>query len=509
MKTEITEKNQQSKPNAFVSQKSDLASAKNQNLKNDSYVQIWNSLLDEGHLQNILDSFKVLLNQDKVIHYKSASDRVKDDYTLPQKGQSLSATVESLKDYIHTAVNTQSPYFLNQLYGGAHPIAVLSEFVAAFMNTSMATYEIAPVASVMEHEVLNALKNLMGWKDVDGIFVPGGSYANMMALHLARFKIHPQAKATGHDPKLQIYVSDQAHYSMKKSAHLLGFGEDAVKVIPSDHNYKMSIKVLKEQIEKDIASGLRPCLVMSTLGTTVFGAVDPISEIQKVCDQYQIWHHVDAAWGGPLVFASQPMQTELQSVDSVSYDFHKFFGAGLTKAVFVTAHSQLMSLANSCVGTQYIFHEDEDSFFDTGVKAIQCGRKVDALTLWTLWRHLGLEGLQNYVHKFLELKDVAVRQVKDRGFALIHEPEFLNICFKLPTDQNTTKIQADELHRIVRQSLIKQGNVYVNYSSDEKQGVFFRLVLNHLRLDSDIIHNAFDIIEQAWKDQIKNEEYNG
>lgn len=472
------------------------------------FKAIWENLLNEGHFNSILSSFAVLLEQNKVAHYRSAVERMSSpEYQLQDEGQSLSATMQALQKYIHEAVNTQSPYFLNQLYGGAHPVAVISEFVAAFMNTSMATYEIAPVATVMEQQVLEALRALTHWSQIDGLFVPGGSYANMMALHVARYNKQPDVKSFGHHSKLSVYVSDQAHYSVLKAAHLLGYGENAVKIIASDRKHKMSVAALEKQILSDLAAGEKPCVVVSTLGTTVFGALDPVDEVQKLAQKYGLWHHVDAAWGGPLVFLDEAWQKALSDVDSVTYDFHKFFAAGVTKALFVTSHVQLLQGSNSCAGTEYIFHDgdevvgmESDALLDTGMKALQCGRKVEALTLWTLWKFLGLNGMRQMISDFLSLQKLAVEQVQFRGFKLLHEPEYLNICFKLPIHQDS-----DEWHLKIRQALIQQGQLYINYSKDSRNGVYFRLVLSHLRLNEATLNDVFDKIESTWEEITKRE----
>lgn len=467
------------------------------------FTQIWNSILHEGHLTGLLSAFESLLQNPKVVDYKPAKTRQHtEDYTLGDQGSELSDVVSGLHQYMQRAVNTQSPYFLNQLYGGAHPVAVLAEFIAAFMNTSMATYEIAPVATMMEQEILNSLGRLTDWPSIDGLFVPGGSYANMMAFHVARYHKLPQVKSKGHDSKLCVYVSDQAHYSVQKAAHLLGFGENAVRVIASDSRYKMSPAYLEKQILTDLSQGLKPCAVVSTLGTTVFGALDPIAEIQDICQKYSVWHHVDAAWGGPLIFTDSSLQQDLKQVDSITYDFHKLFGAGLTKALFVTPHTHILEQTNSCMGTEYIFHEEVDSDFDTGVKSLQCGRKVDALTLWTLWKFLGERGFRSYIDDFMELKVWAKDEIERRGFKMLHDPEYLNLCFKLPVIGKHAAQISDEFHRQVRQDLIQEGHLYVNYSSDSKNGVFLRLVLSHLRLDQKTLSHVFDMIETAWKKRI-------
>lgn len=480
----------------------------------DDYKSLWNEIEQIGLPQEILRKIFEKLEQDQVAHYVSANVlKETSHFKLSSQPSDLETIKYELLNYMDKAINTQSPYFINQLYGGTHPVAVLGEWVNAFMNTSMATYEIAPLATLFEKEIIESLAHIMKWNSIDGLMVPGGSYANMMALHLARFIKNPSVKTEGLQNKNIVYISDQAHYSVKKSAHLLGFGENQVRVVPSDSNFKMKIDELESCIQEDLAKGCIPALIVSTLGTTVFGALDPIAEAQNLAVKYRLWHHVDGAWGGPLVFADKKVQEALKDVDSVAFDFHKLLGGTLTKAIFVTRHENLLSQANSCAGTQYIFHEDEDSFFDTGTKAIQCGRKVDSLSLWMTWKYLGHSGFKSYVNKQLQLRNHVLKLIKKYNYTLIHEPEYLNICFKVKAFTTESPIgfigtkdvrfdvfkdlETDEFQKLLRRELIKGGQVFVNYSSTEKHGVFIRLVLNHLRLTETTLDHIFEIIHST------------
>ncbi len=473
-------------------------------MANKSYHDLWTEIEDSGWIDLILAKINAKITDDKVSNYISAST-IKEhfDFTLSNESCSLEEVKTKLLNYMDQAVNTQSPYFVNQLYGGAHPIAIVSEWVNAFMNTSMATYEIAPLATMFEEQILQSLAELMEWQSHDGLMVPGGSYANMMALHLARFANDPQVKLVGQNSKNVVYISDQAHYSVKKAAHLLGFGENQVRVVVSDENFKMDVLALQNSVEQDLQAGLNPTLVISTLGTTVFGAIDPIELTQKICTKYNLWHHVDGAWGGPLVFSDDAVKKALSVVDSVTFDFHKLLGGTLTKAIFITKRLGLLSKANSCAGTQYIFHEDDDSFFDTGTKAIQCGRKVDALSLWMTWKFLGHKGYRTYVNDLMSLRSHAVNLIAQYNYKLLHTPEYLNICFQIPFTGDENKFMNSDFQNVndfqkqIRRQLVQEGHLLVNYSSSEQHGVFFRLVLNHLRLNEKVLNRIFEIINET------------
>jgi glutamate/tyrosine decarboxylase-like PLP-dependent enzyme len=187
-------------------------------------------------------------------------------------------------------------------------------------------------------------------------------------------------------------------------------------------------------------------------------------------------------------------------VDSVTFDFHKLLGGTLTKAIFITQKEGLLTKANSCAGTQYIFHEDDDSFFDTGTKAIQCGRKVDALSLWMTWKFLGHKGYKAYVDDLMNLRGHVQHLIEKYNYKLIHTPEYLNICFQIPLMGQTeaeNSPQVNDFQKQIRRQLVKEGLVLVNYSSTEQHGVFFRLVLNHLRLNEKVLDRIFEIINET------------
>ena len=470
------------------------------NNNNLSYEELWQDICQSNLIDQLVQIFTKQLQEKKVMDYKPAIQRSEtQNYTLNETPVSLETLKGQLIHYIDQSVNTQSPYFVNQLYGGAHPVAVMSEWVNAFMNTSMATYEIAPIATLMEESIISSLGDLIHWSSREGLMVPGGSYANMMAMHLARYKINPQVKSSGCFSNFKIYMSDQSHYSIKKAAHLMGFGEDSVRVIPSDSQYKMKAEDLELQIQRDLENKNIPALVVSTLGTTVFGAIDPISEIQKICSRFEVWHHVDGAWGGPLIFVNKDLKTFLRQVDSLTLDFHKLLGGTFTKALIITSHKGLLCETNSCLGTEYIFHEgEEDSFFDTGKQALQCGRKVDSLSLWMTWKYLGTQGFRNYVSSMLDLKPFLRNSIQEAGFEMLHEPEYLNFCFRVPLPhKHLDSKRLSQYQKELRNKLVQEGRVFINYSFTPKEGYFFRFVLNHLRSTPEILQDIVNIIRET------------
>lgn len=145
----------------------------------------------------------------------------------------------------------------------------------------------------------------MGWTQCDGIGTPGGSTANFMAVLLARHQCFPQIKQKGMrciDQDLKILSSNQCHYSMSKACIIAGLGSDAIVKVKCDEEGRMIPEELEKAYQQCLADGHKVIMVNATVGTTVYGAIDPIGPIGDFCEKYKIWFHIDGALAGPAIF---------------------------------------------------------------------------------------------------------------------------------------------------------------------------------------------------------------
>ena len=434
---------------------------------------------------------KEIVNEDP--HFKAVQNNL--DLSL---GQSMTWTqVQKLLNQIEQAsVTTKSPYFMNQLFSGIHPQTLAAEGVMNRTRTTLATTEASPIFSKIEAEVVKMLAKKVGWNPdtSEGLTVAGGSAANMMAVHCARQRLHPETKTLGnqsHD--YRIYVSDQAHYSFLKSANALGLGTNSIVSIPSDENGRMISRKLRHQIGNDLQLKLQPLMIAATAGTTVAGAFDPMDELTEVAKDFKIWLHIDAAWGAPAYFskAQSDLVKGSNLADSLTFDAHKFFGSQLTSTLFITPHQSILFEANDVKGGEYLFHESED--LDRGRISWQCGRGPDVLSFWTLWKNLGDLGLQKSIDEKLELVQQTVQIIqKSNRLKIISTPQFLNICFQvLPPTGSTHDPKTWSVK--VREKLITNQQVMVNYSYNQTDGYFIRMILAHPQIQ---VHHVNKIINQ-------------
>ncbi|USN56017.1 MAG: aminotransferase class V-fold PLP-dependent enzyme [Candidatus Peribacteria bacterium] len=319
------------------------------------------------------------------------------DLSLGEHGHNDQYIINLTKQIMEKSVATQDPLFFNQLFAGADIYGIVGVRLNAVANSSMYTYEMSPVFTLMEQEIFANMAKLLKWESkYDGLMLPGGSAANQYAIQLARYKLNPAVHQTGiyQQAPYVIFTSDQAHYSITKSAMLLGLGKDSVIKIPTDTGGSMLIEKLEEAIQEAQAAGKQLLMINATAGTTVLGAFDNLRAIATLAQKYGIWLHVDAALGGCVLFSDQLRKlvdgTEL--VDSFTINPHKALGAPLQCTIFMTQQTSAMATCNT-LKVDYLFQEDKgyDISCDNGDKYVQCGRKVDALKFWLMWKARGSE----------------------------------------------------------------------------------------------------------------------
>jgi glutamate/tyrosine decarboxylase-like PLP-dependent enzyme len=424
------------------------------------------------------------------------------DFNLNKTLKSEDELFKTLEDYLTYSVRTGHPQFFNQLFAGYQPLGLIAEAITAMTNTSMYTYEVAPVATLIEKTMIQKMAGLVGFKMAEGIFVTGGSNANLVAMMAARHEKAPQVLHTGlfEQKPLSLFVSEEAHYSFAKAATILGIGTDHLYKVAVDDEGKMSLPSLREKMSLSKQKGETPFFVGATAGTTVRGAFDPIVEIGNVCREENCWLHVDGAWGASVLLSKKhrKLVDGIELADSVTWDTHKLMGAPLITSVVLFNRQSILKPINNTSGTDYLFHEEEnEGSFDLGQSSLQCGRKVDAFKLWLMWKTLGDHGFETRIDKLFSLQQHAVSLIKKNPlFQLTEKPSFLNICFRVEPKEIKDQKKLDELQIAIRQKLYQSGRSMVNYAKVRGQTVI-RLILANFDLEEKDLHVFFTHVEQT------------
>ena len=403
------------------------------------------------------------------------------DLSLPAEGCTREDLYRAIDAYLEFGVRTGHKQFFNQLWSGFTLPGFLGEIFTCLTNTSMYTYEVAPVATLMELELLKKAGSLAGFKDPEGLFVTGGSNGNLLAMLIARNKILPGIKEKGFSApnNLVAFVSDQAHYSFNKAANVLGIGSDQVIPVKSDASGRMIPGELKRSVAASREAGKLPFFVAVTAGTTVTGAFDPCDRIGPIARENQMWLHVDGSLGGTVLLSPRhrSLLQGLAEADSFVWNPHKLMGLPLICSIFLTREKDYLVKTNAVSGAEYLFHDESYGAYDLGPISLQCGRKVDALKLWLSWKYYGDSGYAERIDRFFELAAYAEEIViQHSDLELLVPRSSVNICFRyLPpegTDINVFNLK-------IREELARSGKSFVNFAYIDDKLVLRPVIANH------------------------------
>lgn len=386
------------------------------------------------------------------------------DFEVAQKGVSEQEFLELIDKYLEYSVKTGNKQFVNQLYSGFNFPAFIGEIFTVLANTSMYTYEVAPVATTIETEMIQLMNTYTGYTDGDGIFVSGGSNANLIAMFSARNKVLPESRFEGYDrnEKLVAFVNEQAHYSFETAANVLGIGARNVIKVKSDKNGMMIPSELEKEITNAIQRNETPFFVAATCATTLLGAYDPIDAMAEICKKHQIWLHADGSFGGSLILSDQYnyLMNGIEKTDSFAWNPHKLMNIPLICSALLVKKRGILQHNITDINADYIFH-DIDEIEDLGKKSIQCGRRVDAVKLWFAWKYFGLEGYQKRIDNLIEMATYAEGIVKrsNRLELLVDRQSFV-VCFRY-IPESTSDLNTFNLK--LREAMRKNGKSIVNY----------------------------------------------
>src|SRR5215510_1786473 len=249
------------------------------------------------------------------------------DEPLPEKGIALEEILARFReDIAPNAMGVPSPRYFGQFNPTPLPIGVWADALSSMLNQNAGAWRNGPTSAMIEARVIRWLCDLLNYGPKSfGTLASGGSEANLIALKCARDSVAAGIKDRGvraAPADLVIYASNQCHYSIDKSADLLGLGREGVRKIPTDDRFHISVDALRETMARDLVAGLLPCCIVGVAGTTSTGAVDPLDELAAIARENRCWYHIDAAYGGPLAFSAthKDKLRGIELADSITFD---------------------------------------------------------------------------------------------------------------------------------------------------------------------------------------------
>ena len=327
---------------------------------------------------------------------------------LPDQGTSAKELFTRASDLLlnHSLFNGH-PRFFGYITSAPAPIGALADLLASSVNANVGANLLSPMATEIEKQTIRWLAELVGVSpDYGGILVSGGNMANFTAFLAARTaKAPPAIKEDGicnDSQKLTIYCPKSTHTWIEKAVVLFGLGTKAIRWIPVDQDFKMDMTALETTIQKDLRSGYHPLMVIGTAGDVSTGAVDDLKAIATLCKTYELWFHVDGAYGLPaaLVPELKPLFAGIEEADSIAIDPHKWLYSPLEAGCTLVKDSHHLTDTFSSHPVYYNFDSHDEyvahNFYEYG---FQNSRGFRALKVWMALQQAGRSGYEQMIRE--------------------------------------------------------------------------------------------------------------
>ena len=368
--------------------------------------------------------------------------------------------------------NLHDPRYVGHQVPPPIPLAGLFDAIGSVTNQVMAVYEMGPWSTSVELAMVSKLAQYLGWNDGDyaGFVTHGASIANLNALLVARNVALKGAWETGlgaaAKPPVLVVQSD-THYSIARSAGILGLGTRHVIKVGLDDRRRMDVAQLDQTLTRLRNDGHPIVAVVACACSTPIGAFDPLDEIADICQQHQVWLHVDAAHGGSVLLSERHrhLAKGLERADSLVWDAHKM--------LFVPALCAFLFFRQKQHSYE-AFHQDAPYLFDPtapglaeydlGLRTVECTKRSAAYGLWGAWSLFGPQLFADLVDVTMELAHLFHEKLTaSPDFEPLHEPECNIVAFRhLPPElDGATLEEQGEFQRRIRRKVIESGEFYL------------------------------------------------
>src|SRR5947208_3028365 len=407
------------------------------------------------------------------------------DSSLPEEPTTFHELLHIFDDtLIDLSRHNGHPRMFGYVQAPGTAIAAFADLLASTLNANLTAWRSAPAAVEIERLTIDWIKQIIGFnRNAAGLFVSGGSMANIAALAAARRAKAPakiQKKGAQYcSQTLRVYASEETHLSVAKAAALLGIGGDNVRLISVDERYKIRLSELVAAIEEDRAVGYLPICIVANAGTVATGAFDPLPQIREIARRFDLWLHVDGAYGGfaALAASARPLFASIGQADSLALDPHKWLYLPVDCGCILYRDPEIAraTFAHEAEYTRVIGQEADEAFafWDYGP---ELSRRFRALKVWMLLKGIGLQALSEAIEKDLACARHFERLVQtSEDFEMLAPVELSIFCFRhlpaqlkhsltaaTPSERETIEEQLDAHNERLLLPLQRDGSSYLS-----------------------------------------------
>ncbi len=376
----------------------------------------------------------------------------------PQDSESIPQIMKDFNELIMPGItHWQSPNFHAYFPANSSRPSILAEMLTATLGTQCMMWSTSPAAAELEEKMMDWLKTMLGLPDhFEGTIQDTASTATLCAIITAREKhsdYQVNQKGFSTQKIFRVYCSTETHSSIEKGVKIAGLGQENLVKIPVDEVLAMKADLLEKAIKEDIAAGYQPVCVVAAIGTTGTTAIDPLKSIAAICQKYDVWLHVDAAYAGNACILPEYrwMIEGTETADSFVFNPHKWLFTNFDCTAYFVKDRQTL-LKTFSISPEYLKTRKDGAVNNYKDWGIPLGRRFRALKLWFVIRNFGVKGLQAIIRGHIQMAQDLSKVIEKREDFELLAPTNLNlICFRYhpPHIQDETllnKLNADLLH---------------------------------------------------------------
>ncbi|MCY8911619.1 aminotransferase class I/II-fold pyridoxal phosphate-dependent enzyme [Bacillus atrophaeus] len=395
--------------------------------------------------------------------------------SIPENGSDPKELLHFLnRNVFNQITHVDHPHFLAFVPGPNNYVGVVADFLASGFNVFPTAWIAGAGAEQIELTTINWLKSMIGFPDsAEGLFVSGGSMANLTALTVAR-----QAKLNNDIENAVVYFSDQTHFSVDRALKVLGFKQHQICRIETDEHLRISVSALKKQIKEDRTKGKKPFCVIANAGTTNCGAVDSLNELADLCNDEDVWLHADGSYGAPAILSEKgsALLQGIHRADSLTLDPHKWLFQPYDVGCVLIRNSQYLSKTFRMM-PEYI--KDSETNVEGEINFGECGielsRRFRALKVWLSFKVFGAAAFRQAIdHGIMLAEQVEAFLGKAKDWEVVTPAQLGIVTFRYIPSELASTDTINEINKKLVKEITHSGFAMLS-TTELKEKVVIRL----------------------------------
>ncbi|MBA3804791.1 MAG: amino acid decarboxylase [Acidobacteria bacterium] len=430
----------------------------------------------------------------------------------PRQGEPMEEILADVDKLIVPALtHWNHPSFFAYFATSASAPGIFGEMLSAAFDVKAMLWRTSPAAIELEEVALSWLRQMMGLSDeFDGIIYDTASVASMHAIAAAREVLNLNIREEGMSgrdeelPLLRVYASEHAHSSIEKALIALGLGQRSLSKIPVDNEFRMNARALAQRVLEDKGQGVLPFCVVATVGTTSTTSIDPVPAIADVCEQHNLWLHVDAAYAGSAAVVPELryILEGCERADSLVVNPHKWLFTPFDLSVLYSRRLDVLRRAFSLV-PEYLRTTDDETVRNGMDYGIQLGRRFRALKLWMIIRYFGHEGLASRIREHCRLARLFASWVEAApDWEILAPVPFSTVCFRARPQgesEGETKTERaarlDALNEEIMRDFNATGEAFISHTKLHDV-LSLRLAIGNIRTTEVHVRRAWELLQE-------------